>query len=78
MAEPLHQCLQLHGNQRLVLDDQHVGGDLGCDLAAGQIDQLIEFGNIAVEDLRRFSGGKTFHRAEQECLARERRDRGRH
>ena len=67
-------AFEIHGDHRLVLDDQHVGGDLCGDLAARQVDQLVELGNIDVENLRRFGRGKAFHRAEQESLARQWRD----
>ena len=36
------------------------------------VDQLVELGDVDVEDLRRFGRGKPFHRAEQKGLARQR------
>ena len=42
MAEALHQRLDVHGDEGLVLDDEDVGGDLGRELAAGFLDQVAQ------------------------------------
>ena len=75
VAEALDDAFEVHGDHRLVLDDEHVGRDLRRDLAAGEIDQLIDLGDVDIEDLRRLGRRETFHGAEQKGLARQRRDR---
>jgi hypothetical protein len=74
VTQALDDGFEIHGDHRLVLDDQHVGGHLCCDLAPGNVDQRVELGNIDAENLRRFGSGKALHRAEQEGLARQRSD----
>ena len=71
VAEALDDAFEIHGDHRLVFDDEHVGRDLRGDLAARQIDQLVELGDVDIEDLRRFGGRKAFDRAEQEGLPRQ-------
>ena len=51
MAERLDQALDVHGDQRLVLDDEHVGRDLLGDLAAGLVDELRDLGLRFAQDV---------------------------
>ena len=71
MAKALDNAFEIHGDHRLVLDDEHVGRDLRGDLAAGEVDQLVDFGHVHIEDLRGLGGRETFHGAKQKGLARE-------
>ena len=47
MAEALDHTFEIHGDHRLVLDDEHVGRDLRGDLATGAIDQGVDLGRVA-------------------------------
>ena len=42
VAEALDQRLDVHGDERLVFDDQDVGGDFGGEFAAGFLDQAAQ------------------------------------
>ena len=46
VAELPDQGLDVGGDHRLVLDDQHVGGQLGVDLGLGLGDQLLDLGEV--------------------------------
>ncbi len=74
VTEILHQAFEIHRDEGLVLDDQHVGGDLGGHFAAGGIGQLAGFGHIDAENPGHFLFGKTFQRQQQKGLPRQRRD----
>ena len=52
MTEFLDQRLQNERDERLVLDDQHVGADLVGNFLAGSIDQPGCLGGSALEDAR--------------------------
>ena len=39
VAQTFHQGLELHGDEGLVLDNQHIGGDLGRKLCGRFLDQ---------------------------------------
>ena len=75
VAKALDDAFEVHGDHRLVLDNEHVGRNLRGDFAASNIDQRVNLGHVAVENLPRLGGGKAFHRAEQKSLARNRRYR---
>ena len=49
VAERLDQTFEIHRDERLVLDDHHVGRDLGGEFAAGFIDQLAQGGDVAFQ-----------------------------
>ena len=51
----LDQGLDVGGDHRLVLDDQDVGGQFGVDLALRLGDQLLDLGEVGVEDLGRLA-----------------------
>ena len=77
MAEALDHLLDVHGDQRLVLDDQ----DIGRDLARNFVARLAQAGSansssLDVENLGRLLLGEAFDRDQQERLARARGERG--
>ena len=73
MAEALDQPLEIHGDEGLVLDDQHVGGDLGGELAAGFLDQAAQRRHVDIEDRGGVLFGEALERDQQEGLPRQRR-----
>ena len=75
VAERLDQRFDVHGDERLVLDDEHVGRHLLGDLAAGLVDQLADLRLRLAEDLRDLGDGEFLHRHQQEGLPRQRRQR---
>ena len=68
--------LDVHGNERLVLDDEDIGGDFGGEFAAGLFDQAAQRRQVAVEHFGRVLLGKSFERHQQEGLPGPRRDLG--
>jgi len=64
----------MSGDDRLVLDDQHVGGQFGVDLGLSLGDQALDRAEIGVEDLGRLAGREAFQRGQQKGLSRPRRD----
>ena len=68
MAERGDQALQVERDQRLVLDDDHVGGDLPGDLAAGLVDEALQLSCIDVHHQRRVLRRELLHGDEQEGL----------
>ena len=76
VTEAFDQGFELHRDEGLVLDDQHVGGDFGGELAAGFLDQAAQRHDIDVEDARRVSSREAFERHQQEGLPRQRGDIG--
>ena len=76
MAEAFDQAFEIQRDEGLVLDDQHVGGDLGGKLAAGFLDQFAQLRHVDIEDLGGVVLRKPFQRDQQEGLARQRRDLG--
>ena len=75
MPEAFDHLLDVHGNQRLVLDDQHIGRDLAGNLAACLGKQFGEFLFVGVEDFSCLVLAEAFHGDQQERLPRPRRDR---
>ena len=76
MAEAFDQRFEIHRDEGLVLDDQHVGGDLGGELAAGFLDQRAQRRHIDVENARGVLLGEAFQRDQQERLPRLGREAG--
>ena len=74
MAETFHQALEIERDEGLVLDDQHVGGDLGGELAAGILDQFAQLRHVDIEHLGGVVFRQPFQRDQQKGLARHRRD----
>jgi hypothetical protein len=62
-------------NQRLILDDEDVGGDLLGDFAAGLVHQTGYLRFRYAENVADLRGGKIFNRHQQERLPRQGRDR---
>ena len=48
-AQLLDEILEVHGDEGLVLNDQHFGADLLSDASPGLIDQIMRFGLRAFE-----------------------------
>ena len=76
MAEAFHQSLEIERDEGLVLDDQHVGGDLGGEFAAGFLDQFAQLRRIDIQHLGGVVFRQPFKRDQQEGLARLRRNLG--
>ena len=74
VAEIQHQRLDVGRDNRLVLDDQHVGRELGLDVALGPGDQLPHVFGRFVEDLGRLVDREAFERGQQEGLPVTRRN----
>ena len=72
MAEVGDQPLQVERDQRLILDDHDVGGDLPRDFAAGFVDQLLQLALVDFEDGRCLAGREFLNGDQQESLARGR------
>ena len=53
VAEIAHQAFEVHRDEGLVLDDQHVGGDLGGHLAAGRIGEPPRLARHRCRECRR-------------------------
>jgi hypothetical protein len=73
MAETLDQRLQIHRDEGLVLDDQHVGRDLGCKFAARFLDQRAQRRDVHVENLAASSSEKPSSATSRNGLPRLRR-----
>ena len=76
MTETLDQRFQLHRDEGVVLDDQHVGGDLGGKLAAGFLDQAAQGHDVDVQDAGRIRLGEPFERDQEERLPGQGGDAG--
>ncbi len=76
VAETLHQGFELHRNERVILDDENVGCDLGRKLATGFFDQSAQLHDVDIEHARCIRLGEAFERHQQKCLAGEGRDIG--
>ena len=74
VAEALDQGLEVHGDQRLVLDDQDVGRHVGGELAPGLLDEIAHHRHVDREDRGDLLLGKALEAGEQEGLTRQRRD----
>ena len=70
VAEALDQLLDVHGDQRLVLDDHDLGGHLAGNLHRGLVEQPGEFAGFGDENFGAFLVGKPFDGDQQERLAR--------
>ena len=68
-----HHVLDVHGDQRLVLDDHDRGGHLPRDLLGGKGEKRLDLGRVAFEDRGDLGAREALHRAEQEGLAGLRR-----
>jgi hypothetical protein len=80
VTEALQHALQFQSYERLVLDDEHLGGDLAADLGTGLAQQRLHAAFGGLEDLRGLLWAETFHADEEERLSSlrgERRQRSR-
>ncbi len=74
MAQILDQALQIHRDEGLILDDQHVGRDLGGQFATRLIGEPAGLGNIRAQNEAYFFLRKALKREQEEGLPRQRRD----
>ena len=72
----LHERLEIHRNECLVLDDQHVGGDLGRHFAAGGVREAARLGHVGAQNESDFFFREALQRQQQKGLARQRGDVG--
>ena len=75
MSRILHDRLEVHGDQRLVLDDEHVRRHLRRNLAAGLGDQLAQPFDGNVEHEGRVALVEPLHCGQQKSLPAQRRQR---
>ena len=61
-----HQSLQIHGDNRLVLDNQDIGAQLGGDFVTRLLQQGIDLVLRSIQDLGDLLGLEAFLRAQQE------------
>src|SRR6185312_2786005 len=72
VAERFDQLLDIHGDQRFVLDDEDFGRYLARNFARCLFEQLVEFAVGDIEDLGSLLVGEAFDGDQQEGLARPR------
>ena len=72
MAEALDQRFELHGDERVVFDYQHLGCNLRGELATGFLHQPPQCHHVDIKNARRVWFGKPFERNQKEGLARKR------
>ena len=70
MAEIADDRLDIHRDDRLVLDDQHVGESLALDLFERLGDERIDVGRADVDQIARILRRKAFERRQQQRLSR--------
>ncbi len=76
VAQFLDDMLDVHRDQRLVLDDQDVGRDLAGNAFHGLLHKIIDPVRGNGEDFRGFRMGKAFDRRQEKSLAGRRRQYG--
>lgn len=69
VAERFHERFQIHGDDRLVLDDENARGDLLSDLACRLVEEVANFRPFDVENFCRVLVGKALDRRQQKRLA---------
>jgi len=74
MAEFAHQRSDVGGDHRLVLDDQHVSGQLGVDVRLSLGDESLDLLEADAEYAPGLDDAEPLHGGEQEGLAGARRD----
>ncbi len=74
MPQFADQRLDVGGDHRFVLDDQHAGGQFGVDLGLGLGDQHLDLGRTGPQDVPGLRRIEPFEGRQQEGLARTRRD----
>src|SRR6185503_11097218 len=73
MTERAHELLDVHRDDRLVLDDKNFGGHLLGDLPPCLSDEIGRFRLADTEDLRRLRDRKLLDRHQKERLPGKRR-----
>ena len=68
MAKALDDAFEIHGDHRLILDDEHVGRHLRRDFATGEVDQLVDFGHVGIRGSARPRRGRNLPRRKAERL----------
>ena len=74
VAEVADDRLDVHRDDRLVLDDQHVGAGLALDLGQRLGDQRFDLLGRRADQIAGILGREALHRGQQQRLARQRRD----
>jgi hypothetical protein len=72
VAEIADDRLDIHRDDRLVLDDENLGTSLVLDLGQGIRDQIVDFAGIDLDQIRGVLRRETFHRGQQQRLTRQR------
>src|SRR5262245_43404701 len=70
MTKTFYQPLEIERDERLILDDEHVGRDLRRELAARFLDQFAQRGSVDIQDLGGIVLGQPFQCDQKERLAR--------
>src|SRR5512139_2013673 len=76
VAEVAHDGLDIHRDDRLVLDDQDLGASLPFDLVERLADQCLHLIRRGADQIAGILGGEALHRGEQQRLAGQGRDPG--
>ena len=74
MAEVADDRLDIHRDDRLVLDDQHVGAGLPLDLRERFGHQILDLVGRRADQIAGILGREALHRGQQQRLSRQRRD----
>jgi hypothetical protein len=65
VAEIAHDRLEIHRDDRLILDDEHIGMGLPLDLAQRVGDELLDLVGSRVDQIGGVLRREAFHRGEQ-------------
>ena len=71
VPELLDERFEVHGDERLVLDDEDVGRHVGGELAARLLDELAHHRDVDAQDRGRLLLGEALEARQQEGLARQ-------
>ena len=69
-----HQALEIHRDEGLVLDDQHIGRDFRRHFPPRRIGEPAGLGDVGSKDECHLFLGEAFQGQQQERLARQRGD----
>ena len=72
MAQIAHDRLDIHRDDRLILDDQNLGTGLRLDLLQRFLDQGFDIGGVEADQIAGIFRGEAFERGQQQRLARQR------
>ena len=76
MAKIAHDALEMHADDRLILDDQHIGAGLPGDIGQRRRHQLAHGLGIYIEQPGGILDSEALHGAEQQRLPRQRHHGG--